>query len=130
MSVVGYREAGLRFCFRIYRLLVFICSSSIYLSQAFKGSINLNNSLNSDLKNFMNWCTRNYMKRYKLAMIRKVIVPKTKAMVISTRYKVNQIMTSPPTLKIGDETTDISTNEKLLGIHVDHVLSWSTQIEY
>ena len=68
----------------------------------------------------MSWCTRNDMK---------VNVPKTKAMLISTRYKVNQIMASPPTLKIGNETIDISTNEKLLGIHVDNVLSWSTQIE-
>ena len=30
---------------------------------------------------------------------------------------------------IGDETIEISSNEKLLGINIDNVLSWSTQIE-
>ena len=90
------------------------------LSSSDSSILNLTNSLNSDLENFMSWCTKNDMK---------VNVPKTKAMLISTRYKVNQIMASPPTLKIGNETIDISTNEKLLGIHVDNVLSWSTQIE-
>ena len=42
---------------------------------------------------------------------------------------ISQIMTNPPTLKIGDETIEISSNEKLLGINIDNVLSWSTQIE-
>ena len=58
-----------------------------------------------------------------------VNVPKTKTMLLSTRYKIAQIMKNPPTLKIGDETIEISSNEKFLGINIDNVLSWTTQIE-
>ena len=57
----------------------------------------------------MNWCTNNDMV---------VNVPKTRAMLISTRYKINQIMTNPPKLNIGDETIELTTNEKLLGIYI------------
>ena len=90
------------------------------LSSSDSSILELTNSLNSDLENFMNWCLNNGMV---------VNVPKTKAMLLSTRYKIAQIMTNPPTLKIGDETIEISSNEKLLGINIDNVLSWSTQIE-
>ena len=90
------------------------------LSSSDSSILNLTNSLNVDLENFMRWCESNDMV---------VNVPKTKAMLISTRYKVNQIMINPPTLKIGDETIELSTNEKLLGITIDNVLSWTTQIE-
>ena len=82
--------------------------------------LNLTNSLNVDMENFMNWCTNNDMV---------VNVPKTRAMLISTRYKINQIMTNPPKLNIGNETIELTTNEKLLGINIDNVLSWTTQIE-
>ena len=58
-----------------------------------------------------------------------VNVQKTKAMLLSTRYKVTQIMTNPQTLKIGHETIELSSNEKLLGINIDNVLSRTTQIE-
>ena len=68
----------------------------------------------------MNWCTNNDMV---------VNVPKTRAMLISTRYKINQIMTNPPKLNIGDGTIELTTNEKLLGINFDNVLCWTTQIE-
>ena len=90
------------------------------LSSTDSSILNLTDSLNTDLENFMKWCTDNNMV---------VNVPKTKAMLISTRYKINQIMKNPPTLNIGDETIEISTNEKLLGIKIDNVLSWTTQIE-
>ena len=90
------------------------------LSSSDSSILELTNNFNSDLENFMNWCLNNGMV---------VNVPKTKAMLLSTRYKIAQIMTNPPTLKIGDETIEISSNEKLLGINIDNVLSWSTQIE-
>ena len=38
-------------------------------------------------------------------------------------------MTNPPKLNIGDETIELTTNEKLLGKNIDNVLSWTTQIE-
>ena len=90
------------------------------LSSSDASTLNLTNSLNVDMENFMNWCTNNDMV---------VNVPKTRAMLISTRYKINQIMTNPPKLNIGDETIELTTNEKLLGINIYNVLSWTTQIE-
>ena len=90
------------------------------LSSSDASILNLTNSLNVDMENFMNWCTNNDMV---------VNVPKTRAMLISTRYKINQIMTNPPKLNIGDESIELTTNEKLLGINIDNVLSWTTQIE-
>ena len=90
------------------------------LSSSDSSILKLTSSLNADLENFMNWCTSNDML---------VNVPKTKAMLISTKPKLNQIMSRPPILKIGNETIDISTNEKLLGVHIDNDLSWTTQIE-
>ena len=90
------------------------------LSSSDSSILKLTSSLNADLENFMNWCTSNDML---------VNVPKTKAMLISTKPKLNQIMTCPPILKIGNETIEISTNEKLLGVHIDNDLSWTTQIE-
>ena len=47
----------------------------------------------------------------------------------SFRYKVNQIMSDPPLLKIDNETIELSTSEKLLGVHIDNTLSWTSQVE-
>ena len=90
------------------------------LSSSDSSILNLTNSLNIDLENFKIWCESNGMV---------VNIPKTKAMFMSTKYKINQIMANPPILKIGNETIEISDNEKLLGINIDSTLSWITQIE-
>ena len=80
----------------------------------------LTHSLNEDLINFKDWCKNNSML---------LNVSKTKAMYVSSRYKVNQIMSDPPLLKIDNETIELSTSEKLLGVHIDNTLSWTSQVE-
>ena len=53
------------------------------LSSSDSSILKLTSSLNADLENFMTWCTSNDML---------VNFPKTKAMLISTKPKLNQIM--------------------------------------
>ena len=82
--------------------------------------LNLTNCLNEDLKNFQDWCIRNDMV---------VNVPKTKAMFIASRNAANRILENNQDLKLSDETIHITTNEKLLGVHIDNTLSWTAQVE-
>ena len=58
-----------------------------------------------------------------------VNVPKTKAMFIASRNAVNRILENNQDLKLSDETIHITTNEKLLGVHIDNTLSWTAQVE-
>ena len=74
----------------------------------------LTHNLNEDLINFKDWCNNNSML---------LNVSKTKAMYVSSRYKVNQIMSDPPLLKIDNETIELSTSENFLGVHIDNTLS-------
>ena len=82
--------------------------------------LNLTRSLNEDLQKFLDWCARNNMV---------VNVPKTKAMFIASQYAANKILENSQSLKLANETIHISTNEKLLGVHIDSTLSWTTQVE-
>ena len=59
-----------------------------------------------------------------------VNVPKTKAMFIASRIAANKILENRPNLKLSDETINISTNEKLLGVHIDNTLSWTVHVEF
>ena len=83
--------------------------------------LNLTKCLNEDLKNFQNWCIRNNMV---------VNVLKTKAMFIASRIAANKILENRPNLKLSDEIINISTNEKLLGVHIDNTLSWIVHVEF
>ena len=56
-------------------------------------------------------------------------VPKTKAMFIASRNAANKILENCPDLQLSGEAINISTNEKLLGVHNDNSLSWTVQIE-
>ena len=58
-----------------------------------------------------------------------VNVPKTKAMFIASRNAANRILENNQDLKLSDETIGITTNEKLLGVHIDNILSWTSQVE-
>ena len=73
-----------------------------------------------DTQKFLDWCARNNMV---------VNVPKTKAMFIASQYAANKILENSQSLKLANETIHISTNEKLLGVHIDSTLSWTTQVE-
>ena len=59
-----------------------------------------------------------------------VNVPKTKAMFIASRIAANKILENRPNLKLSGETINISTNEKLLGVHIDNTLSWTVHVEF
>ena len=54
---------------------------------------------------------------------------KSKAMFLSTKIIANQIMEDPPTLKIRGDQIQVSDTEKLLGVHVDNSLTWSSHVE-
>ena len=78
------------------------------------------NFLNLDLDNFSDWCDDNDMKKN---------TSKSKAMFLATRNTANKIMTEPPHLTIKGEQIQITESEKLLGVHINNSLSWSTHIE-
>ena len=54
---------------------------------------------------------------------------KSKAMFLATRNTANKIMTEPPQITIKGEQIQITESEKLLGVHINNSLSWSTHIE-
>ena len=82
--------------------------------------LNLTNCLNADLKNFQDWCIRNNMVAN---------VPKTKATFIASRNTANKILENCPDLQLSGEAINMSTNEKLLGVHIDNSLLWTVQVE-
>ena len=90
------------------------------LSSSDPSILNLTNSLNEDLKNFQVWFIRHNMV---------VNVPKTKAMFPASRTAANKILKNRQDLKLSDETINISTKEKLLGVHIDNTLSCTAQVE-
>ena len=58
-----------------------------------------------------------------------VHVPKTKSMFIASRNAANRILENNQDLKLSYETIHITTNEKLLGVHIDNTLSLTSQVE-
>ena len=76
--------------------------------------------LEADLKNFCEWCLDNDMI---------LNVPKTKAIFITSKQKINKIMADPPTLEAAGEEIQVSDREKLLGVQIDSTLSWAHQVE-
>ena len=44
--------------------------------------------------------------------------------------KLSMILENRPNLKLSDETINISTNEKLLGVHIDNTPSWTVHVEF
>ena len=95
----------------------FVDDATLYSSSP--SIVNLTNCLNDNLKNFKDWCIRNNMV---------INVPKTKAMYISSRNAAPKILENCPDLKLS-EILQISSNEKLLGVHIDNTLSWTVQVD-
>ena len=76
--------------------------------------------LNADLDNFSDWCDDNDMKKN---------TSKSKAMFLASKYAANKIMEEPPYLAIKGEQIQISESEKLLGVHINNSLTWTSYIE-
>lgn len=76
--------------------------------------------LNADFLNFLQWCEDNDMKAN---------IPKTKAMFISSKHAAGKISAEAPVLQVGQEQIQISEHEKLLGVHLDNTLSWTSHVE-
>ena len=76
--------------------------------------------LNADLDNFSDWCDDNDMKKN---------TSKSKAMFLASKYTAKKIMEEPPYLAIKGEQIQISESEKLLGVHINNSLTWTSHIE-
>ena len=90
------------------------------LSSSNPSILNLTNCLNGDLIFIQDWCIRNNMVVY---------VPKIKSKFLASHTAANKILENRPDLKLSDKTINISTKEKLLGVHIDKALSWTAQAE-
>ena len=97
---------------------VFADDGTLHTSNSYLPTVT--NFLNLDLDNFSDWCDDNDMKKN---------TSKSKAMFLATRNTANKIMTEPPHLTIKGEQIQITESDKLLGIHINKSLSWSTHIE-
>ena len=90
------------------------------LSSSNPSIFNLTDCLNEDLRNFQDWCIINNII---------VNVPKTKpCSLLLVLQPCNKILENHPDLKLSDETINISTKEKRLGVNIDNTLSWTAQI--
>ena len=76
--------------------------------------------LNADLDNFSDWCDDNDMKNN---------ISKSKAMFLASKYTATKIMEEPPYLAVKGEQIQISDSEKLLGVHINNSLTWTSHIE-
>ena len=78
------------------------------------------NCLKVDFINFDKWCEDNDMTLY---------LGKTIAMFLSTKQGTSKLMSDPPVSSLNDSTTQVSEQEKLLGVFIDNNLSLSTHTE-
>ena len=50
-------------------------------------------------------------------------------MFIPSKQGVNKIMSDSPVLEVAGEFIQVSDSEKLLGVHIDSTLSWTSEVE-
>ena len=77
-------------------------------------------SLNNDLQEISNWCDENRMV---------INVEKTKIMIITTRQKWLYLDTTDPDVWIKGDQLQVVESEKLLGLKIDHFLTWKPHIQ-
>ena len=68
-----------------------------------------------EVNNFVDWCDKNYLK---------INVSKTKEMIFDFRRSKPAI----PPLKIKDETVEVTTTYKYLGLTIDNKISWEDHV--
>ena len=75
--------------------------------------------LNNDLHKISKWCEENKM----------VNAEKSKIMLITTRQKWQRLRTTDPNVQINGENIQVVNSERLLGVQIDHFLSWSSHVQ-
>ena len=76
--------------------------------------------LNNDLHEVSKWCEENKMV---------INAEKTKIMLITTRQKWQHLHTTDPDVQINYTNIQVVNSERLLGVQIDHFLSWSSRTE-
>ncbi len=76
--------------------------------------------LNKDLHKISKWCEENKMV---------INAEKTKIMLITTRQKWQHLPTTDPNVHINGENIQVVNSERLLGVQIDHFLSWSSHVQ-
>ena len=64
-----------------------------------------------------------------MTMNMKKNTSKSKAIFLATKCTANKIMEEPPILTIKGDQIQVSETEKLLGVHINNSLNWSSHIE-
>ena len=76
--------------------------------------------LNNDLHEVSKWCDENKMV---------INAENTKIMLITTRQKWQHLHTTDPDVQINDKNILVVNSERLLGVHIDHFLSWFSHVQ-
>ena len=76
--------------------------------------------LNNDLHEVSKWCEENKMV---------INAEKTKIMLITTRQKWQHLHKTDPDVQINDKNLQVVNGERLLGVEIDHFLSWSSHVQ-
>ena len=77
-------------------------------------------SLNNDLQEISNWCDENRMV---------INVEKTKIMIIITQQNWQYLDTTDPDVWIKGDKLQVAESEKLLGLKIDHFLTWKPHMQ-
>ena len=81
----------------------------------------IENNLQSALNNLNSWCRSNGMI---------LNSPKTKVMVVTTNKKRQRLSNDQLDLNFNNESLNIISNDKILGVFVDNNLTWSDHIKH
>ena len=85
-----------------------------------KSLVHLEASFNNDLGNVLQWCDVNRMV---------INTDKTKVMMITTQQRWLELEKKEPDVFIRGQRLEVVEHEKLLGLQLDHFLTWSTHIK-
>ena len=76
--------------------------------------------LNNDLHEVSKWCEENKMV---------INAEKTKMMLVTTRQKWQNLHKTDHDVQINDKNLQVVNGERLLGVEIDHFLSWSSHVQ-
>ena len=90
------------------------------ISTSGNSPVEIAHTLNRNLSEVSSWCKNNCMV---------INTSKTKAMLISTKPKLQTMLDQMPEIKINNTELEITNVEKLLGVNIDQTLTWSLQVD-